>query len=177
MPRSFNITPGDTPGNGVNSGGSSSAIASPSISTAGVVTAGSGSTPTAQLSQTSQPVASSPPPSATSGHTGSMNTGQDLASMYSNASASIGGCTGLAVADGWEGVASTTVWFHPYIFGVENFVKTKTLLSTMDIWALRVCVALATSDKHRGRPTQANPSVSVKEFTQELSIKSFLVDR
>ena len=37
------------------------------------------------------------------------DTGQDTSNMYANASATLGGCVGLSVPEGWEGVASTTV--------------------------------------------------------------------
>jgi len=79
-------------------------------------TASSGSTPSS--GGKSVPATSNPAPSATSGQTGSgqtgsMSTGEDLTSTYANASASVGGCGNVAVPGGWEGVASTSVWFRP----------------------------------------------------------------
>jgi len=80
-------------------------------------TASGGSTPSSGGNPIS--AASNPAPSATSGQkgsgqTGSMSTGEDMTSMYANASATVGGCSNVAVPGGWEGVASTSVWIRPH---------------------------------------------------------------
>ena len=55
-----------------------------------------------------------PPPSPsamTSPSTGSMDTSSGIApDLFANASASVGGCSGLGVPGGWDGIASTSVY-------------------------------------------------------------------
>ncbi len=92
-------------------------------------TASSGSTPSSGGNPV--PATSNPAPSATSGQTGSgqtgsMSTGEDLTSTYANASATVGGCGNVAVPGGWEGVASTSVWFRPHRYTVEDACRAKT---------------------------------------------------
>ncbi len=91
-------------------------------------TASGGSTPSS--GGTSVPATSNPAPSATlgqtgSGQTGSMSTGEDLTSTYANASATVGGCGNVAVPGGWEGVASTSVWFRPHRHSLEDVCRAK----------------------------------------------------
>ena len=70
-----------------------------------------------------KPAASSSPPALVAAHSTAPSPGSKAApalgsmpasnvaapEMYANASASVGGCSGLAVPDGWDGVASTSV--------------------------------------------------------------------
>ena len=142
-----------------------SAISSPS----------SGALPTPQSSSLSttadpQPADSTAMKSGKSSQTGSMDSGQNTMTMYSNASATVGGCSGLAVPDGWDGVASTTVRLHHLIHG--QLVGAKDRPSIMDIWAVRACVALAILGKHLGKPILASHLVLAKVYTQVPSTRN-----
>lgn len=117
--------PGDTPSSGdfseLNSNASSLSGGLSNLGGSSNLGDGSGG-----VSSQSQPAASSSSSlsaaSTPAPQMGSMDTGSDTTpEMYANASASLGGCTGLAVPAGWDGVASTSVYgFYMRILTMES---------------------------------------------------------
>ena len=104
-------------------------------------------------SQSKPAASSSSSQSATSTTTpqmGSMSIGSDTnPEMYANASASLGGCGGLAVPAGWDGVASTSV----RLFLIWEILQWKAdiAISITDTWAPRAIVGKMISVKHHGK--------------------------
>ena len=81
---------------------------------------------------------------------GSMSTASDTTlEMYANASASLGGCIGLAVPAGWDGVASTSV----RMLFVRDILlwKADIAISITDTWERPAIVGKMVSVKHHGK--------------------------
>ena len=113
--------PGDLPTTSLGSGSSSKLTVGDSANLVGLSALGNiGDTgdrdiPSSSSKSSSSTTAVPQEPAATrsamtSASKGKMQTSSDLSlDMYANATASVGGCSGVGTPDGWDGIASTSV--------------------------------------------------------------------